>query len=180
MNGPEEREAMLEQVALYALGVLPRPEATVVAALIASDSEARAEYDSLRGTVDAIGLVAEEPVDSARSARMKERLLARVRADAGDGVVARRRLGPNPGWLWATGLAAAAALVFSVVTVVQDVSLRGDLAAAQRRAATLQTQLAQTERVGQRDRQMLTDLVSPDARRYDVAQGTVVVRGDRV
>jgi anti-sigma-K factor RskA len=66
------------------------------------------------------------------------------------------------------------------VTVVQDVSLRGDLAQAQQRAASLTAQLAEGERVGQHDRQMVTDLVASDAHRYDVAQGAVVVRGDRV
>jgi anti-sigma-K factor RskA len=112
---------------------------------------------------------------------MKERLLARVAHEAAArGTTARRRGGTTPGWLLGTGLAAAAALVFSVVTVVQDVSLRGDLAQAQQRAASLTAQLAEGERVGQHDRQMVTDLVASDARRYDVAQGAVVVRGDRL
>jgi hypothetical protein len=182
MNDPRSRDEMLEMVALYALGVLPRDQAALVAAFIANDDGARDEYRMLRASADALAFSADEPVDSARSARMKERLMARVSAEAasGAGAIARRRIGTNSGWLLGTGLAAAAALIFSVVTVVQDVSLRSDLAQAQRRTASMTAQLADTERVGQHDRQMVTDLVAPDARRYEVAQGAVVVRGDRV
>jgi anti-sigma-K factor RskA len=182
MNENAGREAMLESVALYALGVLPREEAALVAAFVANDDDARREYLDLRAAADALAHTAEEPVDSARSARMKERLTARVRSDASAGtVVARRRIGLlYPAWLWGTGLAAAAAIVFAVVTVAQDLNLRGDLATAQRRAATLQTRLAQSERVGAQDRRTLTDLLAPDAKRYEVAAGTVLVRRDRI
>jgi anti-sigma-K factor RskA len=181
MNDATSREQMMELVALYALGVLPREEAALVTAFIANDSAAAEEYRALRAGADALAYSADEPVDSGRSARMKERLLARVGHEAAaGGATSRRRGGTTPGWLLGTGLAAAAALVFSVVTVVQDVSLRGDLAQAQQRAASLTAQLAEGERVGQHDRQMVTDLVASDAHRYDVAQGAVVVRGDRV
>ena len=49
-----------------------------------------------------------------------------------------------------------------------------------RRAATLQAQLANNEREDARQRQLLTDLISPNAKRYEVPQGTVVVRGSRL
>jgi hypothetical protein len=183
MNDAANRDAMLENVALYALGVLPREDVPLVTAFIANDDEARREYLDLRAAADALAHVAEEPVDSARSARMRERLMARVRADAAaaKSQPAPRRSGVvYPAWLWGTGLAAAAAIVFSLVTVVQDVNLRGELASTQRRAATLQSQLAQNERAVARNRQILTDLVSPGAKRYEVAQGNVVVRGNRL
>lgn len=181
MNGAD-REELLERVALYALGVLAAPEAAAVAAAIEGDPEARAEYDSLRATADAVALSAEGPVDSARSARMRERLLARVRSDA-DGVTttpfARARPTGRAG-LWTLGLATAASLIFAFVTVAQDLGLRSDLATAQRRAGTLQGELTQAERLGAQDRQTLTDLLSPDAKRYEVAQGTVIVRDKRL
>ena len=181
MADDRNREAMLESVALYALGVLPRDEAAFVVAFIANDDEARREYEDLRAAADAIAHTAQEPVDSATSARMKERLLARVRSDAAAGTVVPRRIpAAYPAWLWGTGLAAAAAIVFSLVTVVQDVTMRGDLAAAQRRAATLQTQLAANERSAVRDRQTLADLLAPDAKRYQVADGSVILRHERL
>jgi len=184
MNPHVDREEMMESVALYALGVLPREEAALVAAFVANDDEARREYLDLRAAADAVAHTAEEPVDSGRSARMKERLMGRVRSDAAAaaaGSVARRRIGPAyPAWMWGTGLAAAAAIVFSVVTVIQDFTMRGNLAAAQSRAAALQAQLAQNDRNARQDRRTLTDLLAPDARRYDVAAGTVIVRRDRI
>ncbi len=106
--------------------------------------------------------------------------MARVRDDAAAGTVARRRIGPNPALSWGVGLAAAAAMVFGIVSVIQDVGLRSDLAASQNRTSALQTQLAQSERVGASDRRTLTDLVAPDAKRYVVADGSVVVRGGHV
>jgi anti-sigma-K factor RskA len=181
MNANSNREEMLESVALYALGVLPREDAALVVAFIANDDDARREYLDLRVAADALGHAAEEPVDSARSSRMKERLMARVRSDAAAGTVIPRRLpAAYPAWMWGTGLAAAAAIVFSLVSVVQDVNLRGDLATTQRRNAALQSQLGQSERVAGQDRRTLTDLLAPDAKRYDVAAGTIVRRRDRI
>ncbi len=180
MSTDLDREALLENVALHALGVLPRADVPAVEAFIARDDQARREYDDLRAAADTVAQVAIEPVDSARSARMKERLMARVRDDAAAATVAQRRIGPNPALSWGVGLAAAAAMVFGFVSVIQDVGLRSDLAASQRHAAALQTQLAQSERVGASDRRTLTDLVAPDAKRYAVAAGSVIVRGEHV
>ena len=178
-----DHDELMEQVALYALGVLSAPEAAAMARRIERDPDARREYDSLRATADAVALTAEGPVDSRRSARMRERLLARVRADAahpaGESVALRARP-PARVAFWTLGLATAASLIFGIVTVAQDLSLRADLATAQRRAGTLQGELTQAERLGAQDRQTLTDLLSPDAKRYDVAQGTVIVRDKRL
>ena len=127
MNGIS-RDDMMELVALYALGVLPREEAALVAAFLANDDAARAEYVELRASADALAYSAEEPVDSARSARMKERLLARVRNEPSNGTIARRRIGPNAGWLWAASLATAASLLLAIISTVQVFSLQGQLA----------------------------------------------------
>lgn len=181
MNDDAMRETMLETVALSALGVLPREQAALVAAFLADDDDARAEWNDLRAAATALAQTADEPVDSARSARLKERLMARVRADAATTKLSAARVSPAyPAWMWGTGLAAAAAIVFSVVTVVQDVNTRGELAAAQRRAGTLQTELAESQRSAAAESRTLTDLLAPDARRYAVAAGTVVVRRDHV
>jgi hypothetical protein len=94
--------------------------------------------------------------------------------------VPRRVAAAYPAWLWGTGLAAAAAIVFSLVTVIADINVRGDLAAASRRTTTLQQQLAQNERATARERQTLADLLAPDARRYQVADGSVILRRDRL
>ena len=178
MNGMPARDEMLEMVALYALGVLPREEAALVAAFLANDVEARAEYLSLRAGADAIAMTADEPVDSGRSARMKERLMARVRTS--DSTVARRRIGPNAGWLWAAGLATAASLIVATVAGIQDFARQGQVAQSNSRASALATQLAERTKATRRDQDMIADLASPDARRYPVTGGSVIVRGERV
>jgi anti-sigma-K factor RskA len=178
MNESNDREALLELVAAYALGALPSAEQGLVAALILSDPEARREYEELRATANLVGLSAEEPVDSARAARMKERLMASVRND----VSPRRTPGSatRSSAMWGTTLAAAAAVVFALVSVIQNFGLRSDLHEAQRRVAALQTRVDADRRTVQRDRRMLTDLTASDAKRYAVAYGTVVTRGANV
>jgi anti-sigma-K factor RskA len=177
VNDPIGREQMLDLVAAYALGVLPVSESGLVAALILSDSDARREYDELRATANLVGLSAEEPVDSARSARMKERLLAAVRSDA-------PRRAPlsatRTSAVWGATLAAAAAVVFALVSVIQNFSLRSDLHEAQTRLATQQARIDADRRTVERDRRMLTDLTASDAKRYTVTYGTVVTRGAHV
>ena len=177
MNEPIDREQMLDLVAAYALGVLPVSESGLVAALILSDSDARREYDELRATANLVGLSAEEPVDSARSARMKERLLAAVRSD-----VPRRAplSATRTSAMWGVTLAAAAAVVFALVSVIQNFSLRSDLHEAQTRLATQQARIDADRRTVERDRRMLTDLTASDAKRYTVTYGTVVTRGAHV
>jgi anti-sigma-K factor RskA len=175
MNDPQDREMLMDLVAGYALGVLPAAQCSQVAAFILSDPEARREYDEARATANLIGLSAEEPVDSARSARMKERLMAAVRSD-----VSPRRTpvsATRTSAMWGTTLAAAAAVVFALVSVIQNFGLRTDLHDSQTRVAALQTRLDADRRTVARDRSMLTDLTASDAKRYTVAYGTVVMRG---
>jgi len=182
-EGAFDREAMLDLVAAYALGVLPASEAAHVAAFILVDPDARREFDALRSTANLLGTIAEEPVDSARSARMKERLMAAVRSDAL--APQRPRTAGSTSTVrssavWGTALAAAAAVVFALVSVIQNFSLRSDLAEAQRRVATLAAEAGSARASAQHSDRMLADLTAPDATRYTVAYGTVVRRGAHV
>ena len=189
MNTPFDREAMLDLVAAHALGVLPASEHALVTAFILEDADARAEFEMLRPVADAIGLAAEAPVDRVRSARMKEHLMAIVRAEAAAPNVtplrAPSRSAPtNRAGLIGTGLAAAAAIAFALVSTIQNFSLRSDLENARRNVAQLQTQATVNEqthvREAQRDRETVADLVAGDAQRFSVPEGDVVKRGDRV
>ncbi len=180
MNDTPDRDALLDLVAAYALGVLPPGEHALVTAFLLHDAQARAEFDALRPAADLIGLAAEEPVDSTRSARMKERLLAAVDARAVSAVprgTIRRNGSARSSWFVGAGLATAAAVVFALVSTIQNFSLRSDLANADSRAASLQAQIAQNERVRTRDREMVADLTASDAQRYPVPQGEVIKHG---
>jgi len=182
MNDTPDRDAMLELVAAYALGVLPRSEQALVTAFLLADPQARAEFEALRPVADLVGLAAEEPVDSGRTARMKQRVLAAARTPAVVSALgtARRTGGERSSWFVGAGLAAAAAVVFALVSTIQNFSLRSDLANANSRAASLQAQIAQNERVRMRDREMVADLIATDAQRFPVPQGEVIKRGTRV
>ena len=83
-------------------------------------------------------------------------------------------------WFAGAGLATAAAVVFALVSTIQNFTLRSDLANANARAASLQTQIAQNERVRTRDREMVADLIAGDARRYPVPQGEIVAHGTHI
>ena len=70
---------------------------------------------------------------------MKERLMAMVQSD----VLPRAPLSATrTSAMWGTTLAAAAAVVFALVSVIQNFGLRSDLHDAQTRVATLQTRMA--------------------------------------
>jgi anti-sigma-K factor RskA len=175
MNGASEHDAMLDLVAVAALGSLPAGELQIVTLHLATCDECRAEYDALRPAADAIGLIAEEPIDSLRSARMKKRLLAAIAPSA----TGRSAKSPS-GLLWSSSLVAAAAVVFALVSTVQDIKLRGDLANAQRTSAQLQTRVAETQQTNENERAMLADLFAANAKRYPVPDGEVVARGSHV
>jgi anti-sigma-K factor RskA len=180
---PVDREAMLDLVASYALGVLPPADAAPVAAFILADDEARREYDALRATANLVGTIAEEPVDSARSARMKERLMAQVRSDAAGGTSARRLPASSTvrsSAVWGTALAAAAAVVFALVSVIQNFNLSSELAEAQRKTTVLQGEASAARRAAERAQNMLADVSAGDAQRYPVVYGTVIRRGSHV
>ncbi len=173
---------MMDLVAAYALGVLPPGEHALVTAYILENPQAREEFEALRPTADLIGTAAEEPVDSARSARMKRRLMATVNAQAASAVspIGAARRSDRSGWFIGAGLATAAAIVLALVSTIQNFSLRGDLANANTRAATLQAQIAQNERVRVRDREMVSDLIAADAQRFAVPEGEVVKHGSHL
>jgi hypothetical protein len=176
MNGATEHEEMLDLVAVAALGALPAADLRFVTLHLAACAECRAEYDALRPAADAVGLIAEEPVDTLRSARMKKRLLAAIAPTA----TARRAPAASGGLIWSSSLVAAAAVVFALVSTVQDIRLRSDLANAQRTTSQLQTRVAETQRTNENERDMLADLFAANAKRYTVADGEVVARGSHV
>jgi hypothetical protein len=182
MNTPSDHDAMLDLIAVAALGSLPERDLRLVTMHLATCPDCRAEYDALRPVADAIGLSAEEPVDTLRSARMKKRLMASMAppgsAQRSPGSAARSAA-PG-GLMWASSLVAAAAVIFALVSTVQDIRLRSDLANAQRQTSQLQTRVAESQQTSENARTMVADLFAANAKRYPVAGGDVVARGNRV
>ena len=180
MNGPNEREAMLELVAAAALGVLPESDRAQVDAFLLADPAARTEFEELRAAADLVGLAADEPLDAVYCDRMKSRLLAAVRATQPVRVSGPLPPRPARATVWTSVLAAAAALVLALISAIQNVGLRSDLADAERRAATLQRQVTAERNAVERDGRILADLTAADAKSYPVAYGSVVTRGNHL
>jgi anti-sigma-K factor RskA len=154
-------DEMLDNVAAYALGLLPESEAATVAEHLESCESCRAEYDFLRPAVTAVAYSAEACSDSSSgdavvSPLLKARVMKRVRAEAA------RPSAPA----WPAYAVAAACLAIAILTGLIDLSLNDQL----------QNDRAQT--VAQA--QTISDLTAPDSQRYRFAGGEVITRGDRI
>ncbi|MGC1380837.1 MAG: anti-sigma factor [Candidatus Baltobacteraceae bacterium] len=155
-------DEMLDNVAVYALGLLPAEEAAKVAAHLEICAECREEYRLLGPSVTALGYSAEACADAGSGATavsplLKQRLMRQVRSEA----PARR----HPA-LWVGYALAAACLAFALLAGLAGFVL--------------------TERVG-RDRIELArqaatihDLAAADAKRYRFGRGSVLVHGERL
>src|SRR5581483_3721932 len=114
-------EAMLDDVAVYALGALPPDQARAVRAHLAACKECSAEYRRLKPAVDAIAYSAEactDPVNGAvvRSPRLKARIMNQVRGSAAaraTNVGEMRAVRPI---VWPAYAVAAACLAIALVT----------------------------------------------------------------
>jgi anti-sigma-K factor RskA len=172
VNGHDD---MRDNVAAYALGVLPAAEMAAVETHLQTCDECRAEYAAFAPTVTAIGYSAEAAGDQLPGPLLKARIMRTVRAES------RRRTVVA----WPAYLAAAACICIAAGFAVQNGRLQHELAiertqqsvalSAARAAAVAQERVAQAN-----EQRILADLTAADARRYPFAQGVVVTRGAHV
>ncbi|MFY9663166.1 MAG: anti-sigma factor [Candidatus Cybelea sp.] len=154
-------DEMLDNVAAYALGLLPASEAAAVADHLKTCESCRAEYDFLRPAVTALAYSAEACNDATSGAAvvsplLKARVMKRVRADA-----ARRAP-----LAWPAYAVAAACLAIAILTGLIDISLNDQLEHERaQNAAQVQT---------------IADLTAPDSQRYRFAGGEILTHGDRL
>jgi anti-sigma-K factor RskA len=155
-------DELLDNVAAYALGVLPPAEAAEVAKHLQTCDRCREEYRFLRPAVTAVAYSGEGCTDAATgsvvaSPLLKARVMNRVRAEAARQSRPRR---------WPAYALAAACLAIAIVMGLANVALNGRL---QREAAQVNAQA-----------QIIADLSAADARRYAFTGGAVVARGNRL
>lgn len=193
-------DAMLDSVAVLALGALPASEATSLAAHVRTCAECSALYGDLRGVADLVGFEAElaSPVDEVASARLKSRIMRVVNDDAARSTEARpnaaseiRRSPERPPATAARRpiasylayAAAAAAVIVATVFGTNDAALRGDKDASASRIAVLESQQASLQSELARTREhdsRLAALVAPGSRSFSVSSGQVVTSNGRV
>lgn len=168
---------MLDEVAIYALGTLPPADAARVRAHIATCSECQEEYRRLRSTAALIGLTAETEGDAryCPSTLLKPRIMRAIAEQSAPAPV--RESGPK---MWPAYLVAAACLAIAIVSSMANISLTAQnrqMQAELSRNADGSKKLAETLA---QTRSTLADLLSGDAKRYDVNGGQIVTRGAHV
>jgi anti-sigma-K factor RskA len=130
MNQPEQ-ETLQDLAAAYALGALSPDEARRFEAYLAGSAEARREVAEYR---EVVALLALGGPESAPSADLRERVLARMRTPAARADGAARRGGPPWGAL-AAGLVAAVGLGFGYMQLREVRDLRAQLGGAMQQLA---------------------------------------------
>jgi anti-sigma-K factor RskA len=174
-------DAFLDDVAVYALGALPRRDVGRVSEHLRTCAECREEYARVQPVVTALASSAEACERGENgpqvSPSLRSRIMAQVRRGGAPAVTTPRR---RAALLWPAYLVAAACLAIALISTVLSLSLTSQL-------RTAQTQLAlehqQSNGLSHRLRQQQTtiaDLMSVDAQRYDVRDGQVVRRGNRL
>lgn len=179
-TGSPHAEAMLDDVAVYALGALPSDQARRVREHLRSCKICASEYLRLKPAASAIGFSAETAGDarSCPSTLLKPRIMAKVRADA---PVRQTRTAPAMRQsFWPAYLVAAACLAIAIVTSVWNVAVTGQLHQAQQEAARASARSRELARSLADERTTLSDLLGADARRYAAGNGEVVARGSRL
>ncbi len=171
-----DHDAMLENVAVYALGALPHNEAQAVAEHLRTCERCRQEYNTLRPAADAMAYTAEaapSPQLRARIMQAAARNPRNARADVGE----MRAVRPI---VWPAYAVAAACLAIAIITSAFNISLNEENHQAQGQVAQLNAHAARLTRELVRQRTALADLISPQSQRYEVASGEIVKHGKRL
>jgi anti-sigma-K factor RskA len=165
-------EAMLDDVAVYALGALPAADARRVRAHMATCPQCREEYARLKTAVASVGYAAEITEDAADcpSTVLRPRIMRQVRAS-----LHPERAERPP--VWPPYLVAAACLAIAVATSIGDITLNNQLRQAQLQVARSTQRSTQLARNLAETRSTLSDLLSNDAKRYPIDGGEIVTRG---
>jgi anti-sigma-K factor RskA len=169
-------DAILDDVAVYALGALPPAQAQAVRAHLATCAECAAEYRRLKPAVDAVAYSAE----AVAGPMLKSRIMNEVRRSAPSrlsNVGEMRAVRPI---VWPAYAVAAACLAVALVTTAFNISLNEELHQSQAQVAQLGTHAKSLTRQVAAQRMELADLTSSDSQHYAVEGGEVVRRGNRL
>lgn len=163
MNTHDE---LLDNVAAYALGLLPAAEAQTVIAHMQTCERCREEYRFLQPAVTAVAYSAEACADpapgaSAVSPLLKARIMKQVRGEQASPAAPART--PR---LWPAYAMAAACLALAVMTGLVNLSLNGRL------------NHDRAENAAQA--QMIADLTAPSSQHHRFSDGEVVTNGERL
>lgn len=179
-------EAMLDDVAVYALGSLPPGEAEKVRAHLAKCPDCREEYAQLQPAAGALAYAAEACSDQEHGAvvaspLLKARIMRQVRREAAAtpkaSVAEMRAVRPI---VWPAYAVAAACLLIALLTGILNISLNEQMRQTRTELAQIDVQNHRLLRDLARQRTEAADLVSPGSQRYGVDHGQVIRHGKRL
>ncbi len=174
-------DAMLDDVAVYALGAMPADQAQAVRAHMLTCAQCREEYALLRPAAAALGRSAEACVDASTaadsvappSALLKKRIMRQIRPNVGE-LKAVRPI------VWPAYAVAAACLIAALITGIANISLGSSLRQAQNELAQVNAHnIAITQQLAHQ-RTAVADLIAPQSVHYAVNGGEVVRNGSRL
>ncbi len=172
-----QHEAMLDDVAVYALGALPAADARRVRDHIASCETCAAEYRALAPAAASVGMTAEACADNTQGAvvpseLLKARIMQQVRRDTNDAAkTPARRARPV---VWPPYLVAAACFAIALYSSLMNLSLMQQLKSEQSQLAQVQHRSTALAQNLASERATVADLTSEQAQRFNIAQGQIV------
>jgi anti-sigma-K factor RskA len=171
---------LLDLVAVYALGSLPRAEAASVREHLKTCTECRQEYDTLRPAVNALAVSAEACADPVSgntypSELLKARLMKTVRAEGNRAAERRPRA-----IVWPAYIVAAASIAIALWAEGSNILIKQEMRQSADQVAQLQSQVKSANGTVAAQKMMVADLMNRDSKRFQVADGEVVMHGDRI
>jgi anti-sigma-K factor RskA len=163
-------DEMLDNVAVYALGILPPGEAAAVAAHLQTCEQCQQEYKLLRPAVTAVGYSAQTDASDAPGPLLKARIMREIRSEPPARSAAR----------WPVGLSALAAACFALAVGagLLDFSLRDRINRDTAKLAQQSATIAQQSAAMAQQSATIADLAS--SKRYAFGNGAVLVHGSRL
>ncbi|MDQ2866073.1 MAG: anti-sigma factor [Candidatus Eremiobacteraeota bacterium] len=172
-------EAMLEDVAVYALGALPSGEARRVRDHIATCAACASEYALLAPAVAVVGMSAEVFAEdrsgiTAPSPMLKSRIMRQVRRENPMAPNAPARVRGSRTIVWPAYLVAAACFAIAIFSSLLNLSLMQQLRTSQAQVAAVQHRSSGLARTLVDERTALADIASDRAQRFNVTDGQIV------
>lgn len=185
----QTHDAMLDNVAVYALGALPQAEAEAVRAHLKTCAACRDELAALTPAVTAVATASEACPDQEHGAvvaspLLKTRIMREVRRDA-----QTARHAPRPAAaaapsrapiVWPAYLVAAACFAIALISSLYNLTLMQQLKSAQTQLSQAQSRSSSLARNLTDERTLVADLVDDEAKRFELNGGEVVRVHNRI
>ncbi len=180
MSAHDSHDAMLDDVAVYALGAMSPEDAARVREHIATCAECRAEYEALRPAAGALAYSVEACATGDNGPQVSELLKPRIMREVRSGMAPARQASARPAFVWPAYLVAAACIAIALFSTISNIAVNGQLKTAQTELDGIRIASTANARALDAERTTIADLTSADAKRYPTPQGAVVARGSKI